>query len=169
MTRRTGRTRNRRVVREPDRIQTRLLLWGLLAGLVVLVPLLANVWGHAEAVHLGYRLEQARATRARLLETNRLLRTEHAALRDLARIQLLTQSLHVNVGVRKTQTTFARTHTFAIAKAPTMTRVDLGLRLRRPEDTVVVSTAPGDNGGTDDDNERMIARGAAPVARGGSR
>ena len=139
MTRRTGRTRNRRVVREPDRIQTRLLLWGLLAGLVVLVPLLANVWGHAEAVHLGYRLEQARATRARLLETNRLLRTEHAALRDLARIQLLA-------------------------------RRDLGLRPRRPEDTVVVSlAAPGDNGGTDDDTGRMIARGAAPVARGGSR
>lgn len=35
----------------------------------------------------------------------------------------------VRVGVRKTQTTFAREHTFAIAKAPTRTRIDLGLRL----------------------------------------
>ncbi len=35
----------------------------------------------------------------------------------------------VTVGVRKTQTTFARKYTFAIAKAPTKTRIDLGLRL----------------------------------------
>ena len=35
----------------------------------------------------------------------------------------------VRVGVRKTQTTFARTYTFAIAKAPTKARIDLGLRL----------------------------------------
>ena len=35
----------------------------------------------------------------------------------------------VNVGVRNTQTTFSRKHTFAIAKAPTKTRIDLGLRL----------------------------------------
>ena len=139
MTRRLAKTRNRRVVREPDRVQTRLLLWGLLGGLVVLVPLLANIWGHAEAVHLGYRLEQARAAQAKLLEINRLLRTEHASLRNLARIEEMA------------------TH-------------GLGLRPRRPEDTVVVSViGPTDEGEPQDGSARMVAQGIAPATRGGSR
>ena len=65
----------------------------------------------------------------------------------------------VHVAVRKTQTTFSRGATFAIAKAPTRTRIDLGLRLpgvkptRRLETTKAFSdnathcvrlTAPGD-------------------------
>ena len=52
----------------------------------------------------------------------------------------------VNVGVRKTQTTFARKHTFAIAKA-TKTRIDLGLRLsgRRPTKRLQSTTAFTDN------------------------
>ena len=139
MTRRPARTRNRRVVREADRIQTRLLLWGLLGGLVVLVPLLANVWGHAETVRLGYRLEQARAAQVKLLEINRLLRTEHASLRNLSRIEKMA------------------------------TR-DLGLRPRRPEDTVVVSViAPVDEGEPQDGSPRMVARSITPAAHGGSR
>lgn len=81
------RVRNVRVVREPDRVQTRMLLWGLLGGLVVLVPLLLNVWGHAETVRLGYRIQEARKEHAVLSEDRRLLRTEHANQRDLARVQ----------------------------------------------------------------------------------
>jgi cell division protein FtsL len=79
--------RNARLVRERDRVQTRQLLLALAAGLVVLVPLMGNIWGHAEAVRLGYRLEEARKTRDALLEVNRLLRTEHASQRRLSRIQ----------------------------------------------------------------------------------
>ena len=53
----------------------------------------------------------------------------------------------VNVGVRKTQTTFARKHPFAIAKAPTKTRIDLGLRLpcTRPTKRLQSTTAFSDN------------------------
>ena len=53
----------------------------------------------------------------------------------------------VNVGVRKTQTTFARKHTFAIAKAPTRTRIDLGLRLPgvKPTKRLESTTAFSDN------------------------
>jgi hypothetical protein len=53
----------------------------------------------------------------------------------------------VRVGVRKTQTTFAREHTFAIAKAPTKTRIDLGLRLPgvRPTKRLEATTAFSDN------------------------
>lgn len=55
--------------------------------------------------------------------------------------------IDVNVGVRKTQTTFARKHTFAIAKAPTETRIDLGLRLPgvRPTKRLERTTAFSDN------------------------
>ena len=81
------RVRNARLVRERDRVQTRQLLLALLAGLVVLVPLMGNIWGHAEAVRLGYSLEEARKTRDALLEVNRLLRTEHASQRRLSRVQ----------------------------------------------------------------------------------
>jgi cell division protein FtsL len=79
--------RNARLIRERDRVQTRQLLLALAAGLVVLVPLMGNIWGHAEAVRLGYRLEKARKTRDALLEVNRLLRTEHASQRRLSRVQ----------------------------------------------------------------------------------
>jgi len=53
----------------------------------------------------------------------------------------------VRVGVRKTQTTFARKHTFAIAKAPTTTRIDLGLRLPgvKPTRRLEATTAFSDN------------------------
>ena len=52
-----------------------------------------------------------------------------------------------SVGVRKTQTTFARKHTFAIAKAPTKTRIDLGLRLPgiKPTKRLKITTAFSDN------------------------
>lgn len=55
--------------------------------------------------------------------------------------------IDVRVGVRKTQTTFARKHTFAIAKAPTRTRIDLGLRLpgTRPTKRLQSTTAFSDN------------------------
>ncbi len=53
----------------------------------------------------------------------------------------------VNIGVRKTQTTLARNHTFAIAKAPTKTRIDLGLRLpgTKPTKRLQSTTAFSDN------------------------
>ena len=53
----------------------------------------------------------------------------------------------VNLGVRKTQTTFARKNTFAVAKAPTKTRIDLGLRLPgvKPTKRLETTTAFSDN------------------------
>ncbi|MFQ5767052.1 MAG: hypothetical protein ACE5ID_03605, partial [Acidobacteriota bacterium] len=83
------RLRNVHLVRQPDRVQTGLLLLALALGAVVLVPLLANIWGHAEAVRLGYLLEAARNQQARLVEQNRLLRIEDATLRERQRIQKL--------------------------------------------------------------------------------
>ena len=61
--------------------------------------------------------------------------------------QMKTLGSDVCVKVRKTQTTFARKHTFAIAKAPTKTRIDLGLRLPgiKPTKRLTASTAFSDN------------------------
>lgn len=53
----------------------------------------------------------------------------------------------VRVGVRKTQTTFARKYTFAIANAPTKRRMDLGLRLPgvAPTQRLAATNAFSDN------------------------
>ncbi len=82
----------------------------------------------------------------------------------------------VTVGVRKTQTTFARDHTFAIAKAPTRARILLGLRLpgTKPTRRLQASTTFSDNashaveltkpGDVDDALKRWLK--AAYAARG---
>ena len=133
------RGRNRRVVRQPDRVQTRLLLWGLLAGVVVLVPLLANIWGHAEAVRLGYSLEKARDKQADLMEEHRLLRAEHATLRDLDRIQDLATG---KLGLRPR---------------------------RAEDTVVVSLTETPDGTDVESGKPRMIALSATPAPRGGPR
>lgn len=84
---RSPRIRNLRLVREPDRVQTRVLLLALAGGLAVVVPLMANVWGQATAVRLGYRLQSVREARTLLLERNRRLRLERAARADLSSVQ----------------------------------------------------------------------------------
>lgn len=79
--------RNARIVREPDRVQTRILVLGVILGLSILLPLMANVWGHTEERRLGYELKQARRQLAEAQETRRLLRAEEAYLSRLDRIQ----------------------------------------------------------------------------------
>jgi cell division protein FtsL len=87
--RRTPRSgvRNARIVRQPDRVQTWTLLVGLGLGLIVLVPLLANIWTHTEQRRLGYQLDQARDKVIEVKEMRRLLRAEEAVNADLNRIQ----------------------------------------------------------------------------------
>ena len=79
--------RNARIVRQPDRVQTWALLFSLLLGLVVLVPLLANIWTHTEQRRLGYQLDQARDRVTEVKEMRRLLRAEEAVHSALNRIQ----------------------------------------------------------------------------------
>ena len=79
--------RNARIVRQPDRVQTWALLFSLLLGLAVLMPLLANIWAHTEQRRLGYQLDQARDRVAEVKEERRLLRAEEAVHSALNRIQ----------------------------------------------------------------------------------
>ena len=79
--------RNGRIVREPDTIQTRTLLIALGLGLLVLLPLLANVWGHSEKRRLGYEIARANRQLVAAREERRLLRTEEACESDLRLVQ----------------------------------------------------------------------------------
>jgi hypothetical protein len=79
--------RNGRIVREPDTIQTRTLLIALGLGLLVLIPLMANVWGHSEKRRLGYEIASANQELVAAREERRLLRTEEACESDLGKVQ----------------------------------------------------------------------------------
>jgi len=79
--------RNGRIVREPDTIQTRTLIMGMGLGLLVLIPLMANVWGHSEKRRLGYQIARAGEQLAAAHEEQRLLRTEEACASDLRAVE----------------------------------------------------------------------------------
>jgi cell division protein FtsL len=65
----------------------------LIAGtLVCLTVILLCAWMHFEAIHAGYRLEELRAQHDKVLEWNRNLRLEQAALLDPMRIDQLARS-----------------------------------------------------------------------------
>ncbi len=78
---------NQRLVKERDEARSRELrrvVW-ICAGL--LVPVLFYVWQQVEYIRYGYRVEQLRTEKARLVEWNRKLRLERATLLDLKRIE----------------------------------------------------------------------------------
>jgi len=79
--------RNGRIVREPDTIQTRTLLIALALGLLVLVPLMANIWGHGEKRRLGYEIAKADQQLVAAQEERRLLLTQEACESDLRKVQ----------------------------------------------------------------------------------
>jgi len=65
----------------------------LIAGtLVCLTVVLFCAWMQFEAVHAGYRLEELRAQHDKVLEWNRNLRLEQAALLDPMRIDQLARN-----------------------------------------------------------------------------
>jgi len=65
----------------------------LIAGtLVCLTVVLFCAWMQFEAVHAGYRLEELRAGHDKVLEWNRNLRLEQAALLDPMRIDQLARN-----------------------------------------------------------------------------
>ena len=78
---------NQRLVKERDDARARELrrvVW-ICTGL--LLPILFYVWQQVEFIRYGYRIEQLRADKARLIEWNRQLELERATLLDLKRIE----------------------------------------------------------------------------------
>ena len=83
---------NSRLVRERDPgyvRETAVLVSGALLGLLVL---LIVAWQHFAFIHAGYQLEEMRARHDRVLEWNRTLRLEQAALLDPMRIDVLARN-----------------------------------------------------------------------------
>lgn len=83
---------NRRIVRERDPgyvRETAVLVAGALVGLLVL---LVVAWQHFAFTHAGYQLEEMRSRHEQVLEWNRTLRLEQAALLDPMRIDVLARN-----------------------------------------------------------------------------
>jgi cell division protein FtsL len=86
------RINNRRLVRERDPSyvrETAVLVAGALAGLLVLLVVASQ---HFAFTHAGYRLEELRSRHEQVLEWNRTLRLEQAALLDPMRIDVLARN-----------------------------------------------------------------------------
>lgn len=88
----TKRIDNSRLVRQPDPAATRETAALVGAALVCLGILLVCAWQHFEFIHAGYRLEQIRTRHEQVLEWNRTLRLEQAALLDPMRIDALARN-----------------------------------------------------------------------------
>lgn len=83
---------NSRLVRQrdPGRLRGTAILVG--AALLCLAIVLTCAWQQFQFVHAGYRLEELRHQHEQLLEWNRTLRLEQAALLDPMRIDALARN-----------------------------------------------------------------------------
>jgi cell division protein FtsL len=80
---------NSRVVREVDPRANRDLWWLLLMMGVLVGGILLYAWPHLQLRRTGIATEQASRERERLLEENRKLRLEKAALENLTRVEAI--------------------------------------------------------------------------------
>jgi len=83
---------NSRLVRQRDPRAWRDTLAFLAGAAVCAAVLLLCAWQHFEFVHAGYQLEDLKARRAEVLDWNRTLRMEQAALLDPMRIDVLARN-----------------------------------------------------------------------------
>ena len=78
---------NQHLVKERDQARARELRRVVWICAALLVPVLFYVWQQVEYLRYGYRVEQLRAERGRLVEWNRELMVERATLLDLKRVE----------------------------------------------------------------------------------
>ncbi|MFQ5695361.1 MAG: hypothetical protein ACE5HB_05180 [Terriglobia bacterium] len=83
---------NSRLVRQCDPAYRRDCCALLLGATVCLAAVLLTAWQHYEFIRAGYGLEDARSRYAQVLEWNRTLRLENAALLDPVRIDALARN-----------------------------------------------------------------------------
>ena len=84
---------NSRLVKVADPARARELAQFVAAFTVLFLLMMVYAWQHFSAVEYGYKIESARAQRDALVEVNRELRLEEAALRDPERIDQLAHKL----------------------------------------------------------------------------
>lgn len=76
--------------RDPDYVREGAALLG--GALFCLLVVLLCAWQHFEYIQSGYRLEEVRARHEKVLEWNRTLRLEQAALLDPMRIDVVARN-----------------------------------------------------------------------------
>jgi cell division protein FtsL len=82
---------NSRLVREVAREKCRECFSLLGLGILVFLSVLLISWPHLQCVRAGYKIEELKAQRVALLESNHQLRLEQAALADPQRIDTLAR------------------------------------------------------------------------------
>lgn len=89
---------NDRLVREVDRKRHRELLMAAATALALALAVLAYAWQHFEMIRIGYRIEELRVERERLLKIQRELSLERASLTSPDRIEAIaTRQLGLSV------------------------------------------------------------------------
>ena len=84
---------NSRVVKVADRQRNREMAQFTVAVIVLFLLTLGYAWQHFSSIEYGYRIQQQKVERDTLLEVNRTLHLEQAALRDPERIDLLARRM----------------------------------------------------------------------------
>jgi len=88
---------NSRVLRVSDPKRRReMISFGVTLCLLFLIAMV-YLWQHFSAIEYGYRIEQLKAQRDAVVESNRALNLEAASLKDLARIEQLA----LQMGMRR--------------------------------------------------------------------
>lgn len=70
--------RNEQLVRQLDRKRHRELFMAAITGLVLTLAVIAYAWPHFELIRLGYRMEELRSQRERLVDIKRHLELQRA-------------------------------------------------------------------------------------------
>jgi len=84
---------NSRVLHVVDPKRRReLALFGVMLGLLLMISMV-YVWQHFSAIEYGYKIEQLKAERDNIMESNRALKLEESSLRDLSRIDTLARQM----------------------------------------------------------------------------
>ena len=84
---------NSRVARVTDPQRRReMITFGITLGVLFLLAM-TYVWQHFSAIEYGYRIEQLKAERDTIAESNRALSLEEASLKDPSRIDRLAREL----------------------------------------------------------------------------
>jgi len=84
---------NSRLVKVADPSRVREIRMVTVASALLFFMVMIYAWQHFSAIEYGYRIETQKAQRDSLMELNRELRLEEAALRDPGRIDVLAKRM----------------------------------------------------------------------------
>ena len=84
---------NSRVVKVADPKRRREMISFGITLSVLFLFVMVYLWQHFSAIEYGYRIEQLKAQRDTISESNRALSLEEASLKDLARIDRLAKQM----------------------------------------------------------------------------